>query len=163
MLFHYQTLIAGCVGFLGVIISIIANGYFARKQDRKQRLHEKNTIIAALRSELKVNLATIETRANQLSQPFNPNNQGYLPMSVFNDVYKMSLDKIGVMDESQAEQIIKVYLLLEELPTKMELMAGNSINNSSFVQFTSPEQKQYAASEHRIIADMLRDTVEKIA
>ncbi|ENS5608791.1 hypothetical protein ACE1RU_003731 [Vibrio mimicus] len=164
MLFHYQTLVAGLVGFLGVIISILANGYLARKQERAQRFHEKDTILAALRAELKVNLATIKMRSEQLSIPSpSHRNQGYLPILVFNDVYKSSLHKIGVLEDKQAEQVIKMYLLLEELPTKMQLLSGTELVSSSFVLFSTIEHRQHAAAEHKVLVDMLKSTLAKIA
>ncbi|WP_434999734.1 hypothetical protein ACRZ5S_18100 [Vibrio scophthalmi] len=163
MLYHYQTLIAGVVGFLGVIISIVANGYFARKQERDLRAHAKSSVIAALRSELRVNFETIKVRSAQLHKDHDETKNGFLPLVVFNEVYKHSLAQLGVLDEEQAEYIIKVYLLLEELPTKMALLPGVKIIDNSFIQFTSAEQKKYAAKEHQIIAVLLGETLEKIA
>ncbi len=48
----YQTVVVGVVGFLGVIISIIANGYFSRAQDDRKERREADALKIALIEEL---------------------------------------------------------------------------------------------------------------
>ncbi|ELA7158644.1 hypothetical protein RAX54_004570 [Vibrio parahaemolyticus] len=52
MIDTYQTLIAGVVGFVGVIISILANGFFARKQHGQGIAQRRKSIISAIKAEL---------------------------------------------------------------------------------------------------------------
>ncbi|MCA3940729.1 hypothetical protein JKP09_20815 [Vibrio vulnificus] len=163
MIFHYQTLVAGLIGFVGVILSLIANGYFARRQERERIAHNKLTILAALKAELRVNLGTFEARAIQLERPFNYEGDGYLPLVVFNDVYQQLLNQLGLLDEEHAESIIKVYLAIEELPPTMELLSELNIINDQFVQFRNPEQKAYAARKYKELASLIKEAIEQLS
>jgi len=95
----YQILITGCLGFLGVFFTILANGYFSRLQHKRELQSKVKSIRIAMISELEINLSSFEARIEQLKCPTNSN--AHIPNSVFTDVYDNLLNEIGLLNESE--------------------------------------------------------------
>jgi len=74
-----QTLIAGAIGFAGVIGTLLLNARYAREQRREQRRHECQTLRVALIEELKINRGTLVSNKNQIKDGGNdlPDEAGY--------------------------------------------------------------------------------------
>ncbi|EIV8646618.1 TPA: hypothetical protein NJ448_004567 [Vibrio parahaemolyticus] len=137
----YQTLIAGVVGFVGVIISILANGFFARKQHGQGIAQRRKSIISAIKAELNVNLTSFEGRAEILKIPSNGKRTAF-PVKVFNDVYKEMLGQIGYLTEEECRCIINIYLLLEEFPNRVKLLLSDSeYSIDDFIVITDPSHR----------------------
>lgn len=162
MIFHYQTLIAASIGFMGVIISILANGWLARRQREKALEHRKQALLSAIRAELNVSLGTFNERVELLNKP---SRTGYtvFPLKVFNQVYRELLGSIGSLDEKNAETVINIYLLIEELPDKMKLLAESENNSTEFIYFNNEAQRKRAKEVHEYYVKLVERALSKLS
>lgn len=140
----YQILIAGSLGFLGVILTIATNGYFNRRQHIRELNQKKNSIKAALVAELEVNLSTFKARAEEFSTP--KDKVAYLPLITFIDVYKSLINDIGLLPESEIKKLVKAYLLIEEVP-QIALLHFKP-HTDGFIAI-EPEKRQKALQFHQ--------------
>ncbi|WP_339145214.1 hypothetical protein [Pseudoalteromonas galatheae] len=150
LLQKYQILIAGCLGFLGVFITILANGFFSRQQHKRELKSKAASIRVAILSELEINLSSFEVRIEQLSKPVN--SDAHIPKTLFTDAYDALLNQIGFLNENQASTVIKAYLLIKELPYFFQLYADDS--KEGFVIVKTDKRK--------VIAEMHQKRLEPI-
>lgn len=116
ILFKYQTLVSGVVGFLGIILTLLFNGKMQREQRLEIRKAEKDAIIAAVCAELAVNKDVIQGVITSFQD--KKDSPGYCHMvskRILNDVYKTNLNKIGLLSTKQSRSIISVYLAIERI------------------------------------------------
>ncbi len=158
----YQTLIAGVVGFVGVIISILANGFFARKQHGQGIAQRRKSIISAIKAELHVNLKSFEGRAEILKTPPNGKRTAF-PVKVFNDVYKEMLGQIGYLTEEECRCIINIYLLLEEFPNRVKLLLSDSeYSIDDFIVITDPSHRCSLQEAHVEYVKMINSAIKSL-
>jgi hypothetical protein len=90
----YQTLIAGIVGFSGVIITLLVNAHLVRAHETRKEKRETDALRKALMEELNVQRdalkRTEEGGAELLSRPSEPDSSGLVPLYRFSDVFNMS-------------------------------------------------------------------------
>lgn len=110
---QYQIFCAGIMGLSGVVITILANGYYSRKQYARDIQKQKASISAAIKAELEVNRSTFEERIKAIEKAPG---KFCMPVKQFMDVYQKNLDKIGILDAEQVRRIVSTYLLIEEVP-----------------------------------------------
>src|SRR5919109_570157 len=84
---EFQTLIVGCLGFAGVIITLVLNAWYSRQQRREERRHECQTLRVALIEELRIirgALARETEKENDTSEA-----DGYaVPTDAMDDAYR---------------------------------------------------------------------------
>ena len=120
----FQILIAGTLGFLGVVITIIVNGYLARTQYSHVARTKADNVRTAITSELEINVFTYKARIEQLYKPHRF--EGKLPSAVFSDVYDSLLNEIGLLKKAEIEVIIKAYACIKELPNIIKLYSSET-------------------------------------
>ena len=118
---EYQTLIVGALGFTGVIITLLVNANISRRQRNDERTHESNSIRQALLVELKAVKVTYKDRLSTS----NGNNDWLLPEGVTDDIYQMLLPRVGFLTINEIEKVLKAYLLIGELPTRLKLISDS--------------------------------------
>ncbi|WP_193166052.1 hypothetical protein [Microbulbifer hainanensis] len=120
---QYQIISTGLLGFIGVIATIAANGYWARKQRISEIENRAKSIRSALKAELEINKSTFEARVESLESSTSPNSR--VPIRTYLDVYHSALSDIGILGSKEVKSIVNAYLLIEELPTYMEFHAND--------------------------------------
>jgi len=125
MIIEYQTLIVGCLGFAGVILTLVVNAKLNRDQKTAELKREGNSVRHAILAELKALKLTYEDRASTSKK-----DQDWLvPARVSNDVYKTFLPRIGLLSSEEVDCVMKAYLLVGELPTRLMLISASPSNN----------------------------------
>ncbi|KPH92148.1 hypothetical protein AMS57_01050 [Pseudoalteromonas undina] len=157
LLQKYQILIAGCLGFVGVIVTILANGFFSRQQHKRELKSKENSVRVAIRSELEINLSSFEARIEQLGKPTN--SDAHIPNSFFTDVYDTLLNEIGLLNESEVASVINAYLLIKELPYYFQLYAHTS--KEGFVVIKT-DKRQMVADFHAVRLKPIKDAISSL-
>jgi hypothetical protein len=144
----YQTLIAGIVGFSGVIITLLVNAHLVRAQETRKEQRDTDALRKALVEELKVQKdalkRTEESVAELLSQPSGPGSAGLLPIYRFSNVFDISLVKLGSLEGSEVAAVLQAYLPLRALTPKLRLMedlygTSGSPSNDDWVSLRRPQ------------------------
>ncbi|CAH8239770.1 hypothetical protein PYE67_14940 [Vibrio aestuarianus] len=162
MIDTYQTLITGVVGFVGVIVSILANGFLARKQHQKGITQKRKSMISAIKAELDVNLASFEGRTKMLESPSDGKRTAF-PVKVFNDVYKEMLGQIGYLTEEESRCIINIYLLLEEFPNRVKLLLSDSeYSIDGFIVITDSSHRRSLQEAHAGYVKMINAAIKSL-
>ena len=119
----YQIFSASLLGFLGVILTMLANARLQRSQFDRSAVSASNSIRSALRSELTINLRGFELRIAQIKET-DSGKQILVQSRIMDSVYKNLLSNIGALTPGESEKIIEAYLLLEELPYRLRILVG---------------------------------------
>ena len=105
---------------------MIVNAKIQRKLEENRIKHEKMSIRTAIKSELVANKNAYELRINQLNEPGHENDQVLIPNKVIDGIYRTLLNKIGMLTEDEVEKILNAYLLMEEVPYNIRILAGTN-------------------------------------
>ncbi|KPZ65998.1 hypothetical protein AN394_04184 [Pseudoalteromonas sp. P1-26] len=157
LLQKYQILIAGCLGFSGVVVTILANGFFSRQQHKRELKSKTDSVRVAILSELEINLSSFEARIEQLSKPIN--SDAHIPKTLFTDVYDTLLDQVGLLNDNQVSTVIKAYLLIKELPYFFQLYADDS--KEGFV-IVKTDKRKVIAEMHQIRLEPIKMAISSL-
>ena len=120
---RFQTLIAGIIGFSGVILALVGNALLARRQHAGQIDHERQILRTALRSELGAVRDSYLDRINTINQAQRDGNPGVLvPLETMTDTYGRLLDKIGLLSEEEVRAAMEAYHLVRQMPERVRLL-----------------------------------------
>ena len=86
-----QTLFVGLLGFVGVIITMLANAYLQRVQHKRASQHEKQSLRSALKAELTSNKQSYEHRIEQFNEP-SGHDHALIQNKVQDKVYNTYMD-----------------------------------------------------------------------
>lgn len=116
----FQSSIVGLLGFTGVIITLVVNAGIARSNLKKTVTHNKNVVRIALVGEL----LEFKENINYLQQCIN-NSHDHLviPPQEGNDIYKVMLKDIGLLEPKQVEQVIKAYAGIQHFRLTLEILS----------------------------------------
>ena len=117
-----QTFVVGIIGFGGVAWSISHSAKLSRDQHARQVAHERETLRIALLAELTRNKVTISENVETLKYE-EDSARILVPITPITSVYEKLLDKIGVLSEEQARAVMDAYLLLQDAPRRLKLIA----------------------------------------
>ena len=160
LLERFQTSIVGVLGFTGVILTMIVNAKTQRGLQSAQRQHEVRALRTALVVELKANVQMYEVRISDLSQA-NGTHHALVPSKVTNNIYQSSLPDVGLLSAHEVESVLRAYLLLEEMPYRLRLLAGtNNVGgyNDEFIRIDADKQDA-ARKIHEALLPRLREAV----
>jgi hypothetical protein len=123
---EFQTPIAGTIGFAGVIITLLLNARYTRRQRREERRHECRTLRAALTEELKIN------RRSLLHNIELARNHGHLseeggfdvPSDPMDDAYRAFTHRIGLLPRDEVSKVMFAYLSLRAGAANLVLVGG---------------------------------------
>lgn len=116
----YQQLIVGLIGFTGVIVTLLVNAKLARLQVDRTNAHNARALRVALKAELEIIKSAFEDRISKLRQ--DNNKGGLIPAKQITRVYNTSIEKIGLLEKSEVEKIMHVYLLVDDLANRLVLL-----------------------------------------
>ena len=109
-IYKYQALIAGLLGFLGICITLCLNARLARKMRQDEIAQKRQTLRVALLEEIKVvrkdmNAAVLSLDSDRSSTDhYSEQEKYYVPIYPMNDVYKSSIERIGILLPSEARR-----------------------------------------------------------
>jgi hypothetical protein len=122
---EFQTLIAGTIGFAGVIITLVLNAWYVRKQHREERRHECQTLRVALIEELKINRETLVSNMHNVRDTANglPEDGGYfVPTDPMDDAYRAFTHRIGLLSQAEVSKVMYAYLSLRTYNAQLFLV-----------------------------------------
>lgn len=164
LLEKFQTSLVGALGFTGVIITMIVNAKVQRNLQTAQREHEVRSLRTALLVELKANVQMYETRIRDLSEA-EGTHHALLPNKVTNSIYQSSISKVGLLSANEVEAVLRAYMLLEEMPYRLRILAGtNSVGGykDEFMRIDADRQGD-AKRTHEALLPPLQEAVAALA
>ncbi len=130
----FQTIIVGFIGFGGVIYSIRKNASLARAQHDRHISHERSALRTALCAELEVIKSIFESRIDE--QDVEADESILVPEYVSIQVYQQMLARIGLLTVSEIKLVMNAYLLISEIPTRLQLLSNGSKDYPGYIQIT---------------------------
>jgi hypothetical protein len=163
MLQTYQTLIVGALGFIGVIITMLANAKMQRQQYDIKMLHETNSLRVAIKTELNSNRQSFEERIAQFEEPVEFGNA--LVQNRSNDkIYNELLSNIGLLTEHEIEKITQAYDLLAEIPYRIRIIVSTGEIggfNDDFISIPKSHHET-VTKMHKIAVPIISQAIEAI-
>jgi hypothetical protein len=113
---EFQTLIAGAIGFAGVIIALVLNAWYARNQRREERRHECQTLRAALLEELSINRRSLVHNIEGVKSADHLSEDGGfdVPTDPMDDAYRAFTHRIGLLPRAEVSKVMFAYLTLRQ-------------------------------------------------
>lgn len=139
----FQTLIAGLIGFTGVIITLLINAWLSRRQHYRAIEHETGTIRTALIAELELIEKSFQDKSvpskdgEKPSDAFHP---GSTPQPIFDNF----IEKIGLLSSEEVSAVIEAYTMVNEAPSRIQLLfAGHdpSFNKQGYIFIRAKHEK----------------------
>jgi hypothetical protein len=123
---EFQTLIAGTIGFAGVIFTLWLNARHAREQRQEERHHECQTLRVALVEELGINREWMVRNTEEIiknSVNDLPEEGGYfVPADPMDDAYRTFTNRIGLLSQAEVREVMFAYLSLRTYYAKLFLI-----------------------------------------
>ncbi|WP_070987943.1 hypothetical protein [Halofilum ochraceum] len=149
---EFQTLVAGAVGFAGVIATLAHNASVSRNQRAEERAHERNTLRAALLAELKINRDAIRENLDRVKEGAYDKAAGVLvPTDSIDDVYRAFLPQIGLLPEDDASKVMTAYLSMEAHIARLYLIGSVSGEVSQYVKLTGESISMARDMQERLL------------
>jgi hypothetical protein len=116
------------LGFGGVMLTLLFNGWLSRQQDRWQLDDKRKALRIALAEELKVSLnsykdAIEKIEAAELDQTISIS----VPTKCFTFVYEQMIDQIGLLTASEVEAAMNAYLMVQQMPQTIRKLPGTKV------------------------------------
>ena len=108
----FQILIAGILGFLGVVVALLYNAKQLRTQRQNERYYERQMLRVALIEELQINRSSLAANVKDLQKSFPISTEFWVATYEMNDVFKSFVSKIGVLTRREVSMVLSVYLRL---------------------------------------------------
>jgi hypothetical protein len=115
---QFQTLIAGLVGFSGVILTLAFNAYLSRAQEERRVNRDRSSLRIALIEELKVQRDALVRDVESMSAA----EDGVLPIQRYSDAFDRSMDRLGMLGDVEVNAIFAAYCPLRALTPKLRLL-----------------------------------------
>ncbi len=149
----FQTLIAGILVLIGVVVTLWQNASVARKQRENQRDHERENLRVALLAELQINRFVLIEKWNQLKPNFetNPTMTALVQTDVMDDNYLALLNHIGLLTQIEVNKVMTAYLALRGSRTKLSLI-GKPVDGS----------RQYVNVKSAFVTKVLENLTEPL-
>lgn len=106
---RFQTLMAGILVFLGVIVTLAFNAGLARNERRKSLKLEQQAICTALTEELKIMKIGLEDSVERFDN-YEEGVSAFFPKGTVSDVYKTLIPRIGLLTPFQVEKVLFAYM-----------------------------------------------------
>jgi hypothetical protein len=149
---NYQTLIVGFLGFSGVIATLVANAWLARKADIRKICHEAKVLRTALIEEMKIQRdALIHAEENSTERT---GHDVLTPLQRCTDIFDKSIDKLGLLTSNEVAAVLDAYLPLKELTPKIRLLELRVPPDRRGVEYGEAPAQDYALVAHDDLAGL---------
>src|SRR5262245_21649983 len=110
----YQTLIVGCLGFAGVIVTMLWNARLQRQQEERRERRDANALRTALIEELKQQREALRVTAESLADDAlkqHPEDEWHstVPLERFDAVFRGSLERLGLLERPEVSAVFEAY------------------------------------------------------
>jgi len=121
---NHQTLIAGALGFVGVIITLIVNSALDRRQRGRERAARSDALRRALAEELRLFEDVLKDRLDMIAEAERDSSGGLLvPLTHTTDIFDNSVDSLGLLRSDQVAAVLRAYLYVRQMPEKLSLFS----------------------------------------
>lgn len=145
----YQTAIVGAVGFLGVILTLVANAAIARRQGREAREHETSVVVRALRAELR----SCREAAREALDGFSDGSSNELLVPPTETrVFDANISRLGLLPTDALDTVLVAFLALKEFDRALVLFS--TPNTVGPYRVVRPGHRKALAQMH---AGLIRD------
>ena len=122
-----QELLAAAVGFLGVMASLLFNGWLSRAQFQRSIHHKRQSLRIAILEELgiiKENANTFQSRLRGWKRNMEEGEE-YIYIAFFDqtDVYKSFLADLSLLRSEEIQRTLKAYYYFKQFHSKMQIFA----------------------------------------
>ena len=123
---RFQTAIVGVLGFVGVIITLIANAWLVRR-DRLERIRQERTALrTSLVEELKILKFSLEDGIQRLEEA-GENDRVIVPTDPMSDVYNAFVPRIGMLTSQEVQKTMWAYMSIREFRKNLVLLPGTEV------------------------------------
>ena len=119
----HQTLIAGALGFLGIIITLFVNASLERRQHGRETAARSDALRLALAEELRLFEDVLKDRLHMIAEAERDESGGLLiPLTHATDVFESSIGSLGLLRSDQVAAVLRAYLYVRQMPEKLSLL-----------------------------------------
>lgn len=119
LLYAYETLVVGMLAFCGVVLALWGNSYIARRERNLKILNDKKSLKVMLLEELRALKRSMDFRSDDLATTSTPNY--LLSNDPLTDLFRSSLDKLGLLPAEVLSKVLPAYLSANHLPKNLRL------------------------------------------
>ena len=116
----FQELIVGALGFSGVIWTLWHTARLTREQHAAEIAHQAATVKVALLAELRRNAESFRKNLEMIDQ-LSGDDGVIVPRSPITQIYDSLLDRIGLLDRSEAQKVFEAYSHIKLVPRSLQL------------------------------------------
>ncbi len=138
---QHQPLIAGLIGFTGVIVTLFVNAWLARRQETSRLARQAVALRKSLLEELKLLLEVVKDRIDTIakSEGTHPDGGILIPTDTTTAIFDASLAHIGLLDDHEISLVLRAYIPLKELPTRLRLIESRYHPDARKVEYGGVE------------------------
>jgi hypothetical protein len=157
-------LIVGTLGFVGVIITMLANAYMQRKQHERKIQHEANSLRVALKTELSANRQSFEGRIKRFEEPEEIYTDAIVQNRSNDKIYNELLSNIGLLTEQEVEMVTEAYALLAEIPYRIRIIVGTDGTGGYSDEFIRipKEHHETVTKMHQMAVPIISQAIDAI-
>jgi hypothetical protein len=160
----YQTLIAGSLGFLGVMATLWWNGHLQRKLEERRERREASALRTALIEELKQQREALRYTAESLAAAQASTQDGtqgsLIPLERFDAVFRRSFERLGLLERRELSAVFEAYLPLPRLTWRLRIMLEQIDKPGPFA--TAPDHVSLSRSYYKTASEMHAQMVPAI-
>ena len=149
----HQTLIAGALGFVGVIITLLVNASLERRQRGREREARSDALRRALAEELRLFEEVLKERLDMIAEAERDASGGLLiPLTHTTDIFENSIDSLGLLRSDQVAAVLRASLYVRQMPEKLSLLGRiqDPRGDRSFVHVGSEHYRAIKAIHQHI-------------
>ena len=138
LLIDFQTLLVGAVGFLGVILTLIANARLSRKAEKDSLEQRRLSVVAAVTAELTLFRATFD----RLSEHADEDTEWVVVPRMELRHFEAVTDEIGLLGPDLCKDVLNAILAIEEINS---IFAIEALESTEYNFRVDPETLELAA------------------
>ncbi len=159
----FQTLIAGVLGFGGVILTIRASAKSARQQELNRLKQRAVSLSSALREELEIIASALERGAESLRNVSpRSGDDSLVPTDELNSVYKANLANLSELPPGDVRLIVEANLKLASYVNGIVLFSKPERPAEGYLAIPPRNAGHVAAMTGNLAAD-LRECIAKLS
>ncbi|MDE4303657.1 hypothetical protein PXK30_09430 [Phaeobacter gallaeciensis] len=159
----FQTLIAGGLGFGGVILTILASAKSTRQQEADRLKQRAASLSSALREELEIIVSVLERNAEAFSNISTDSDNGFfVPIDELNSVYRANLASLAELPPGDVKLIVEANLKLAGYERRMGLASAPERGVVGYI-WISDRKAGHVAIMTRNLAGSLRECIDKLS
>jgi hypothetical protein len=155
----YQTIAAGLIALTGVVIALMGNSYIARRERRAKILHDRQSLRITLLAELRRIKESMEFRDKGIGQ--SPADVYALSDDPLTDLFRSSLEKLGLVPSDVLSKVLPAYLAAGHLPKNLRMFQHEHTPAELSAHFViiPKESYEFVRGMHRDVGKNFGDAI----